>query len=231
VTSPRPKLGSHFKVTANSKISRMPIRKVGSDTPISEIAISAWDARLPRRNAAKTPIGTPTASAMKAAHSDNSSVAGSRSAMREETLRPWRRLSPNSPARPGPRSGRTGQETAGPVRVGAQLVALLGRGVLTKDVGHRVADVLEQHEGDETHVSMTIKAWTSRRNVKVSMNSVQERCAGTHGVRARAPSGSFAIHVPGATRGNPQMGAPGKKKTAPKGGLIVRNPVGSRSID
>ena len=35
-TSPRPKDGSTLSQTANTRISRMPIRNVGSDTPISE---------------------------------------------------------------------------------------------------------------------------------------------------------------------------------------------------
>ena len=51
-TSPRPKLGSQFSVTAKARISRMPIRKVGSDTPISEIVIIACDMKVPRLSAA-----------------------------------------------------------------------------------------------------------------------------------------------------------------------------------
>ena len=51
-TSPRPKLGSHFSVTANTRISRMPIRKVGSETPMSDIVINACEANVPRRSAA-----------------------------------------------------------------------------------------------------------------------------------------------------------------------------------
>ena len=51
-TSPRPKLGSHFSVTAKTRISRMPIRNVGSDTPISEIVIIVCDRNVPRLSAA-----------------------------------------------------------------------------------------------------------------------------------------------------------------------------------
>jgi len=51
-TSPRPKLGSHFNITANTRISRMPIRKVGSETPSSEKPIINWDSTLPRLSAA-----------------------------------------------------------------------------------------------------------------------------------------------------------------------------------
>ncbi len=36
--SPRPKEGSQPSKTANTRISRMPMRKVGRDTPTSEIA-------------------------------------------------------------------------------------------------------------------------------------------------------------------------------------------------
>ena len=50
-TSPRPKLGSHFSVTANTRISRMPIRNVGSDTPMSEIVIIACETNEPRLSA------------------------------------------------------------------------------------------------------------------------------------------------------------------------------------
>ena len=51
-TSPRPKLGSHFRVTAKIRISRMPIRKVGSETPISESVISVCEKNVPRFSAA-----------------------------------------------------------------------------------------------------------------------------------------------------------------------------------
>jgi hypothetical protein len=40
--SPRPKLGSQPSSTANTQISSTPIRKVGSDTPISELDMIAW---------------------------------------------------------------------------------------------------------------------------------------------------------------------------------------------
>ena len=41
-TGPRPKLGSQPSTTENTRISSMPIRKVGSDTPSSDRAIRAW---------------------------------------------------------------------------------------------------------------------------------------------------------------------------------------------
>ena len=43
------------------------------------------------------------------------------------------------------------REGALEAEIGAQLLALLRRRVLTQDVGDRIADVLEQHEGDERH--------------------------------------------------------------------------------
>ena len=51
-TSPRPKLGNQPSCTANTRISRMPIRKVGSDTPSSDSIMKAWLRKVPRRNAA-----------------------------------------------------------------------------------------------------------------------------------------------------------------------------------
>ena len=94
----------------------MPIRKVGSDTPISEIVIIACDTKVPRLSAEYTPIGMPKASAMSAASSVSSSVAGSRSAISDETLRPWRRLRPNSPrtALPTKRANWTGNGLSRP---------------------------------------------------------------------------------------------------------------------
>ena len=56
-----------------------------------------WLAQVPRRSAAYTPMGMPITSAMVAATKASSSVAGKRSAIRRETLAPWRRLRPNSP--------------------------------------------------------------------------------------------------------------------------------------
>ena len=50
-TSPRPKAGSQRRLAANTEISRIPIRKVGSDTPSSENVISTCEPKLPRRKA------------------------------------------------------------------------------------------------------------------------------------------------------------------------------------
>ena len=52
VTGPRPKLGNQPSVTENTRISKMPIKKVGSDTPSSEIVMNTWLMKLPRRSAA-----------------------------------------------------------------------------------------------------------------------------------------------------------------------------------
>ncbi len=73
------------------------MRKVGNDTPSSETVMNTWLRKVPRLRAAYTPMGMPTSSASTAATMDNSSVAGKRSAIRRDTLAPWRKLNPNSP--------------------------------------------------------------------------------------------------------------------------------------
>ena len=97
VTSPRPKLGNQPSKTAKINISKIPIKKVGSDTPSNDTIMKIWLVKVPRLSAAYTPIGIPKDKAMTAATSANSSVAGKRSASSPETLTPWRRLRPNSP--------------------------------------------------------------------------------------------------------------------------------------
>ena len=47
-TSPRPKVGSQRSQTPNTRISRIPIRKVGSDTPISDKVMNSLE-RKPSR--------------------------------------------------------------------------------------------------------------------------------------------------------------------------------------
>ncbi|MNR18329.1 hypothetical protein D3C85_1350530 [compost metagenome] len=42
-TSPRPKLGSHRSCTPKTRMSRMPIRKVGSEMPAKDSAMKALD--------------------------------------------------------------------------------------------------------------------------------------------------------------------------------------------
>ena len=46
-TCPRPKLGNQPSVTENTRISKIPIRKVGSDTPSSEIVMNSWLVNVP----------------------------------------------------------------------------------------------------------------------------------------------------------------------------------------
>ncbi len=70
---------------------------VGNETPSNDSVMNTWLVKLPRLSAAYTPMGTPMASARKAATNDNSSVAGNRSAISRDTFAPWRRLKPNSP--------------------------------------------------------------------------------------------------------------------------------------
>ncbi len=115
-TSPRPKLGNNLSITANTRISRMPIRNVGSDTPSSDNVMNTCEPKRPRRNAVYTPNGMPTTSAITAADSASSIVAGKRSTISEDTLRPWRRLKPNSPrtALPTKRANCTTKEASRP---------------------------------------------------------------------------------------------------------------------
>ena len=95
--SPRPNEGSQPSRTANTRISRMPMRNVGSDTPISDTARKNCDSHELRFSAVYTPIGMPAASESSAATHESSSVAGSRSTKSVDTGRAWRRLSPKSP--------------------------------------------------------------------------------------------------------------------------------------
>ncbi len=48
-TSPRPKDGSQPSTTAKIQISRMPVRKVGSETPIREPAMKRRESQLSGR--------------------------------------------------------------------------------------------------------------------------------------------------------------------------------------
>jgi hypothetical protein len=49
--SPRPKDGSQPSCTEKMRISRMPMRKVGSETPMSEMASRTCDSHESRRSA------------------------------------------------------------------------------------------------------------------------------------------------------------------------------------
>ncbi len=49
-TSPRPKVGSHCSSTPKKRISRMPIRKVGKDTPIRETVKNSFERKPSRRS-------------------------------------------------------------------------------------------------------------------------------------------------------------------------------------
>ena len=49
--SPRPKEGSQPSSTENTRINRMPMRKVGSDTPISDTVMNRCDSQESRRSA------------------------------------------------------------------------------------------------------------------------------------------------------------------------------------
>ena len=49
--SPRPNEGSQPSITENTRISRMPMRNVGSETPTSDSASIACDSHESRRSA------------------------------------------------------------------------------------------------------------------------------------------------------------------------------------
>ena len=85
--SPRPKDGSQRNVTANSRISRIPVTKVGVDTPTSDTACTPLASGPRGLIAVSTPSGMPMASASAVATATSSSVAGSRSAIMSETGR------------------------------------------------------------------------------------------------------------------------------------------------
>ena len=51
ITSPRPKVGSQRRMTPKNRMSRMPMRKVGSDTPTSERVMNPRE-RIPWRRSA-----------------------------------------------------------------------------------------------------------------------------------------------------------------------------------
>ena len=161
----------------------MPIRKVGNDTPSSDSVINTCDAKRPRRSAAYTPIGMPKTSAMTAAVNDSSSVAGSRSAISDETRRPCRRLKPNSPATAlltkranctgngwsRPRSVRSCARWAGVASWPSRLVT--GSPTYWNSMNAMKATV-----------SMTITACARRRRMKASIDGVPVR----HGARSFA---------------------------------------------
>ena len=130
----------------------MPIRKVGSDTPSSDSVIISWAPNLPRRSAAYTPSGMPTG------QRDDGRTERQFQRRREALGDQRRHLAALAQAEAELALHRIADEAAelhdeGLVEpeVAAQLVALLLRGVLAQQVGDRVADVLEQHEGDEGH--------------------------------------------------------------------------------
>ncbi len=148
--SPRPKLGNQPRPTANTRISRMPIRKVGSDTPSSEIVTNTWLRKVPRRSAEYTPMGMPISSAIKAATRppapawpESVQQSGAR------PCAPWRRLRPNSPWAQTRKCQNCTMKGRSRPRSARSLRDLRGRCVLAQQEHHRVAHILEQHEGDQ----------------------------------------------------------------------------------
>ena len=75
----------------------MPMRKVGSDTPMRDAVSRKRETQESRLSAVYTPIGMPTKSAISAAHAASSSVAGSLSTSSVDTGRPRRSEMPKLP--------------------------------------------------------------------------------------------------------------------------------------
>ena len=176
--SPRPKLGNQPRVTANTRISRMPIRKVGSETPSSESVMNTWLRKLPRRSAEYTPIGMPISSARSAATSASSSVAGKRSPIRRETLAPWRRLRPNSPcAALTQEMPELHEEGLVQPQVGAQLrgsAAGVASCPSRKTTGSPT--YWNSRNAMNATATMTITAWIRRRRIKANIVCARTGC-------------------------------------------------------
>ena len=150
--SPRPNDGSQPSCTANTRISRMPIRNVGRLTPTSEAASSTCDSQLLRRNAVYTPSGMPTKSASSAADVASSMVAGSRSLMQRRHLaRLAQRQAELAVHRVADEAGELHVERLVEAELAAQPRAVLDGGVLPDHELHGIAGEIEEAEGDERH--------------------------------------------------------------------------------
>ena len=172
----------------------MPMRKVGSETPIREIVISACDRKVPRRSAAKTPIGTPTTSAMTAASSESSSVAGKPLGDERRDLAALAQAQPEFALHGvADEVGELDRERAGRGR-GRSAVAGVAAGVASwpRMFVTGSPTYWNSMKAMKATVSMTRTAWTSRRRTKASMGPVEtapqrERSAARR--RARAAHG------------------------------------------
>src|SRR5690606_5686633 len=85
----KPPAGSQRKFTANTRIRKIPSQKDGVAMPIWAKAVAKRSAALPRRRAAKSPKGTPTAMANASAMAVRGSVTRSRSAIKLQTGTPY----------------------------------------------------------------------------------------------------------------------------------------------
>jgi hypothetical protein len=148
----------------------MPMRNVGSETPSRENVISACDRKLPRFNAAYTPIGMPKTSASSAAPKASSSVAGKRSTISDETLRPWRSDRPNSPcsALPTKAANCTGNGLSRP-RSARSCWRCCGVASWPSRLVTGSPMYWNSMKAMKATVSITMTAWARRRRMKASM--------------------------------------------------------------
>jgi hypothetical protein len=150
MTSPRPKLGSHFRVTANSRISRMPEgRQRDPDQRDRHQRLRQEGAASERRVDAHRDAGQ-----QRDHGRGERELEGRRQAFGDQRghLSALTQAEAEFAARcVADEADELDREGLVEPEVGAQLGALLRRRVLTEDVGDRIADVLEQHEGDEGH--------------------------------------------------------------------------------
>ena len=149
-TSPRPKLGNQPRPRTPGSAGCRSGRWAATPQQRQRHEQLAHEAAAPR--APHTPpMGTPSASAMKAATSDSSSVPES---ARRSGARPWRPGAATGRTRPAPHSpgnARTAPRRACPAPVRRASRPPGRRGVLPEQDGHRVAHELKQHEGNEGH--------------------------------------------------------------------------------
>ena len=99
----RPETGVQPRMPEKNMISSRPHQKIGMEKPTSAVDMIAWSVTLPRRTAAKTPAGMPSATAKRMAQSDSSTVAGKSVKKSSATGRLVTIDRPRSPCRMPPR--------------------------------------------------------------------------------------------------------------------------------
>ena len=72
-----PVIGSHWRVTAKSRISRSPDQKIGMESPPSDRSMASRSTHVSWYTAARSPRPTPTTTVMPMAASASRTVYGS----------------------------------------------------------------------------------------------------------------------------------------------------------